>query len=180
MNLESSDAPLTPSLSPSEGERVPEGRVKRFKGSKRELVPGILSSLRREGDAVRVAGGSKTSCRVRAPLGFDELRASQTRPKERGRSRPPRLADVTVRARASTRSARTHLRIEHCERTRKGVAGQRKAASTTPSPLNGERAGVRGETVRKAPPFPDGPAALCRPSLRLVRLPSELRTTMLR
>jgi len=44
MNLWPMDHPLTPSLSPSEGERVPEGRVRRFKGSGcKDLLGKILS-----------------------------------------------------------------------------------------------------------------------------------------
>jgi hypothetical protein len=39
---------LTPSLSPSEGERVPVGRVRRFMGAMRELVRGNSLPVRWE------------------------------------------------------------------------------------------------------------------------------------
>jgi len=49
MNLrypEATEGPLTPALSPSEGERVPEGRVRGwFRGSMRESLRRILTPL---------------------------------------------------------------------------------------------------------------------------------------
>ena len=44
MNLWPMDHPLTPSLSPSEGERAPEGRVREFRRSMREDLLGRILS----------------------------------------------------------------------------------------------------------------------------------------